>query len=321
MGCDADLQAGDGRDLGLALSPLLVGLLGFAVGCADGAGSTVVDEAKQAIVGPSQSNDRDRAVVLVEVETADGDAGSCSGVVVAPRAVLTAAHCVVPQAVGAGATLSVFLGSDPAARDPLDHVEVASATADPEFDLTLLQAGHDVAVLTTRAPLSLTPLAFGPPTPLNGVESVRIVGFGITDPNDPRIGRRRDATIALARFDDRFLELGLDESAPCLGDSGGPAFVDRADGTEALAGIVSYTDPGCGPFSRVTRLAPYTSFLESAIAESEAPSRSDLMPSGGCAIRRIVGCSTEAPLFAALALCMAGALRWQARRWNAAGRS
>jgi hypothetical protein len=52
-----------------------------------------------------------------------------------------------------------------------------------------------------------------------------------------------DATpLSLARFDQRFLELGLDESAPCLGDSGGPAFVDLADGTEALAGIVSYTD-------------------------------------------------------------------------------
>lgn len=281
-------------------SPLIVALLGFTVGCADGAGP-VVDQNTQAIVGASEDDDHDEAAVLVEIKTASGDTGSCTGVVVAPRVVLTAAHCAAPQAVGLGATFSIFLGDDPRSPNADDsHVPVVAANTDPDFDLTLLQAGHDVAVLVTAAALPAPPLAFEPAPPLAHVADVRVVGFGVTDLNDPSAGRRRDATIALARFDDRFLELGLSDSAPCLGDSGGPAFVKLEDGTEALAGIVSFTDPRCGPFARVSRLAPYTSFIQSSINESEqAPGEGN---AGGCAIRPALESGGEARALATLAL-------------------
>jgi hypothetical protein len=319
--------------------PLFVGLLGFAVGCGDGAGPPVVSRATGAIVGPSTNDDHDRAAVLVEVRTASGETGTCSGVVVAPSVVLTAAHCVAPQALGVGATFSIFLGDDPLDPEQMalseNHVAVVAATADPKFDLTLLQAGHDVAVLVTQTPLSVVPLALEPAPELDGVENVRVVGFGITELKAGgalRAGRRRDAIVALASYDDRFLELGLSESAPCLGDSGGPVFVELADGAQALVGIVSFTDARCGPFSRVTRLMPYESFILSAIAESESPPVPDAgdtpepaeagplrgnqvgTVSGGCTIRRGSGTHTSWFAGSGMLVLYYGRRRRRARR-------
>jgi hypothetical protein len=73
---------------------------------------------------------------------------------------------------------------------------------------------------------------------------------------------------------------------------------------------------GLNPFSRVTRLAPYESFLRSAIAESESPRVSDITARGGCAMRG--GSGTEAPSLAASALVT---LCERARRRRRAARS
>lgn len=259
----------------LALGPLFALCLTCA-GCGEpgAAGEAHVSTSRMIIDGePSAA---DTAVVALQIETSDGEKGLCTGTVIAPRVVLTAAHCVSPQAVGLGATFTVVLGSDvndatqmslPGAR-----VAVERVAHDPEFDLGRLFSGHDIGVAITVTPLDVAPIDFDTMPALDGVDALRIVGYGLSSTtaplDDSSSGRRLHATVELADFDTRFLTLGPG-AAPCLGDSGGPAFVAAGPGSGRLVGIVSYTDNQCGPGARVSNLAAYYSFLHDQIAAAE----------------------------------------------------
>jgi trypsin len=259
-----------------ALSPLFVLCLA-CVGCGEpGPTGDAQVSTSRAIIGGEPST-TDTAVVALQIETADGEKGLCTGTVIAPRVVLTAAHCVAPQAVGLGATFSVFIGSD--VNDatqtslPEAHVPVERVAYDPEFDLGRLSSGHDIGVAITVTPLDVAPIDFDAMPALDGVNAVRIVGYGLsltTEPvDDSSSGRRLHATVELAAFDTRFLTLGSG-AAPCLGDSGGPAFVATGPGSGRLVGIVSYTDNYCGPGARVSNLAAYVPFLHDQIAANHS---------------------------------------------------
>jgi Trypsin len=63
-----------------------------------------------AIVNGSDCSSDNSAVVLLNMKDATGQqVGACSGTVIAPRAVLTAAHCLQPPAT----SVLIFLGSGP----------------------------------------------------------------------------------------------------------------------------------------------------------------------------------------------------------------
>ena len=112
--------------------------------------------------------------------------GQCSGVVVAPRVVVTAAHCIAPGAgtvdVGATRRSSARLGRSLLRRPAIDH------------DLAALRLDRDADV---------TPIAIA--APLLG--AVRLVGFGATAPNGPR-GTRHAVETQIIEVDPRRARAG-----------------------------------------------------------------------------------------------------------------
>jgi secreted trypsin-like serine protease len=189
----------------------------------------------------------DPAIVGLLYPVGDDSVVNCTGTLVGPHEVLTAAHCVMPFSPHA-----VLFGSnlDDGARIPISATRVH-----PGYDASSLD--FDLARLDLGAVAPVEALRFDPSTDLSPVvgERVRLVGFGkgeLAAPPHKRTGTARIDAVELDRF-----TAGPDPSLGCSGDSGGPALVDR-DGAEVLIGVVSSGDWECAErtsFTRATRAA------------------------------------------------------------------
>lgn len=205
-------------------------LLLLASSCAEepgvaATGATPTGVARSAIRG-GQSDPGDAAVVAVV--TASGL--RCTGTLIAPRVVLTAAHCLESS----GPFSVRFDDGD----IPVSHRRVH-----PRYErLTLV---NDAAVLELAWPSTITPAVL--PTgrvALQPGARVRLVGFGRADPGAASTVTRRMGFTTVTRVDDATFSYGSDPASTCDGDSGGPAFLD-VEGHEVLVGVTSFGDEAC----------------------------------------------------------------------------
>lgn len=196
----------------------------------------------------------------------------CGGTLVAPRKVVTAAHCAKGLKA---AELKVVTGR----TDLKDHtsgkvLDVGSVWIHPKF--YDVWNGNDVAVLT------LTEAADAPPLPLGTPDDDlyrpgapgTILGWGLTGDNVPRITHLRKGAVAVSKdsfcdveypdFDPEMMVCaGSDTTRQCKGDSGGPLVVDGK-----LAGIVSFGREPCTPVELpgvLVRVATYASDIQQQI--------------------------------------------------------
>jgi len=240
-----------------ALGALLLGCLGADCSEPEVPGGPAGSPLTAAILGGATTAGDPAVVALVATPVLCGDVAQvvCTGSVIAPRVVLTAAHCAD---LAAPATLSANLGPDPA--HPAQQLAVVDSWVHPEYD----GRHHDVALLLlSDAVQDVTPMPLTDvPVDIALGEVVRVVGYGadtalsslLSAESDPtELPTKHAGLSSVVEFTATELTLAPSPGLTCTGDSGGPVLSQRT-GSEPLIAITTGGDAACQRTSLNLRL-------------------------------------------------------------------
>jgi hypothetical protein len=261
---------------------VLCALGGSVPACSQGSPDENVSATSAPIVGGRLGQVGQFPNVVALVMTGPNGQSLCTGTLVAPNVVVTAAHCVLPEEVGVATQAEVTAGTrvlfDRASLNAGGGTIVAAASTlpQPAFDINNL-GQHDIGIVvlsqrvTSRAPAPIVRDA----AQVRPGALVTLVGYGISRINADGTADNTSAgtenvlenkgTVPCASIGGSDANLicfdQSDGKGSCNGDSGGPAF-SVTGGTNTVAGVTSFGDQNCVQIGAYTRLTAEIAFFD-----------------------------------------------------------